>query len=88
VTIIWTAAIGLVAGLIARLVTPGDKEPSGFLITSILGVMGAFAGRYLPQEAGWTGIENGAGLIAGLAGSVVILVIWAFLFRRRSSSWM
>jgi uncharacterized membrane protein YeaQ/YmgE (transglycosylase-associated protein family) len=51
-SVIWTAALGLAAGVIARLVTPGRKGPFGFMLTSLLGIIGAFAAAYLGQEAG------------------------------------
>jgi LPXTG-motif cell wall-anchored protein len=84
----WTVAIGLLAGLIVRAITPGRKEASGFLIASILGVVGAFIGPYLAQEGGWIDAGSNAGLAAAIIGALVLLAIWAFLFRRRSSSWM
>ena len=80
----WTIAIGL----IARLITPGQKEASGFLITSILGAIGAFVGPYLAEEGGWIDAGSGAGLVAAAMGAVAVLALWALLFRRRSSSWM
>ena len=48
---IWTIIIGFVAGLIARAVTPGDKGPNGFVLTSILGIVGALAATYLGQAS-------------------------------------
>ena len=52
---IWTIVIGFVAGLIARAVTPGDKGPQGFILTAILGIVGALAATYLGQAIGWYG---------------------------------
>ena len=85
---IWTALIGVVAGVIARLVAPGAKEPSGFLVTALLGVIGSFAGTSLGQEGGWYDAGERAGLIGAIAGAVIVLAVWGFLFRRRSTSWM
>jgi len=81
--IMWTAALGLAAGLIARLVTPGRKGPFEFILTSILGIIGAFAASYLGQEAGWYQAEDSTGLVAAVFGAVVLLLIWGFLFRSR-----
>ncbi|MGA7372037.1 MAG: GlsB/YeaQ/YmgE family stress response membrane protein, partial [Methyloceanibacter sp.] len=50
--IIGTIIIGFVAGVIAKLVTPGNKEPQGFILTTILGIVGAFAATYLGQAIG------------------------------------
>jgi uncharacterized membrane protein YeaQ/YmgE (transglycosylase-associated protein family) len=57
-SMIWTAALGLAAGVIARLVTPGRKGPFGFMLTSLLGIVGAFVASDLGQEAGWYRAED------------------------------
>jgi len=80
---IWTIIIGFVAGLIARAVTPGDKGPQGFLLTSILGIIGALAATYLGQAIGWYGPDQSAGFIGAIVGAVIILVIWGLIDRRQ-----
>ena len=50
--ILWIILIGFVAGVIAKLVTPGDNEPQGFILTTILGIVGAFVATYLGQAIG------------------------------------
>ena len=85
---LWTGLIGLLAGVLARLVVPGRREPSGFLHTALLGVARAFAGTSIGQEAGWYVADDRVALAGALVGSVVLLAIWAFLFRRRSTSWL
>ena len=82
-SIMWTVALGLAVGVIARLVTPGRKGPFGFMLTGLLGIIGAFAASYLGQEAGWYQAEDSTGLIAAAFGAVVLLVIWGLLFRSR-----
>ena len=82
-SIMWTVALGLAAGVIARLVTPGRKGPFGFMVTGLLGIIGAFATSYLGQEAGWYRAEDSTGLVAAVFGAVVLLLIWGFLFRSR-----
>ena len=52
-SIIWTIIIGFVAGVIAKFIMPGDNEPSGFILTTILGIVGAFVATYLGQSLGW-----------------------------------
>jgi uncharacterized membrane protein YeaQ/YmgE (transglycosylase-associated protein family) len=81
--ILWTLALGLAVGVIARLVAPGRKGPFGFMLTGLLGVIGAFAASYLGQEAGWYRAEDSTGLVAAVIGAVVLLLIWGFLFRSR-----
>lgn len=82
-SIILTALIGLVAGISARLIAPGRKGPFGFLLTSALGVAGAFSAAYLGQEAGWFRAGESAELVSAVFGAVLVLLIWATLFRSR-----
>ena len=86
--IVWTTAIGLMAGVMARLITPGKKESSGFLLTAIVGVTGSFAGAYLGLEAGWYNAGDMLAIVGAVLGAAVALAIWGWLFRRRSTSWL
>jgi uncharacterized membrane protein YeaQ/YmgE (transglycosylase-associated protein family) len=61
--ILWTILIGFIAGVLAKLITPGDNEPSGFILTTILGIVGAFVASFLGQALGWYNAGEGAGLI-------------------------
>jgi len=83
---IWTIIIGFIAGVIAKFVTPGDNEPSGFVLTTLLGVIGAFLATYLGQAIGWYRADEGAGLIGAVVGAIIILVIWGLIDRRRRPS--
>ncbi len=51
--IIWTIVIGFVAGIIAKFIMPGDNEPSGFVLTTLLGVAGAFVASFIGQGLVW-----------------------------------
>ena len=84
--IIWTIIIGFIAGVIAKFVTPGDNEPLGFVLTTILGIVGAFVATYIGQAIGWYRAGEGAGLIGAVVGAVIILVIWGLIAGRRRSS--
>jgi uncharacterized membrane protein YeaQ/YmgE (transglycosylase-associated protein family) len=68
-SILWTIIIGFVAGVIAKFIMPGDNEPSGFILTAILGIVGAFVATYLGQALGWYGPGQGAGLIGAVLGA-------------------
>ena len=83
--IIWTIIIGFVAGVIAKLVTPGSNEPSGFILTTILGIVGAFVASWLGQALGWYRPGEGAGLIGAVVGAIIVLLIWGAFMGRRSS---
>ncbi len=81
--IIWTIIIGFIAGVIAKFIMPGDNEPSGFVLTAVLGIVGAFVATYLGQALGWYGPEQGAGLIGAVVGAVIVLFVYG-LFAGRS----
>lgn len=83
--IIWTIIIGFVAGIIAKFVTPGSNEPSGFILTTILGVIGAFVATWLGQAMGWYGPGEGAGLVGAVVGAVIVLLIWAAIVSRTAA---
>jgi uncharacterized membrane protein YeaQ/YmgE (transglycosylase-associated protein family) len=70
--IIWTIIIGFIAGVIAKFVTPDGNEPSGFVLTTILGIIGAFVATYIGQAIDWYRADEGAGLIGAVVGSVSI----------------
>ena len=81
--IIWTIIIGFVAGVLAKLITPGSNEPSGFILTTILGIIGAFVATWLGQALGWYAPGEGAGLIGAVVGAIIILLIWGAFARRQ-----
>ena len=83
--ILWIILIGFIAGVIAKLVTPGDNEPQGFILTTILGIVGAFVATYLGQAIGWYGPDQSAGLIGAVVGAVLILLVWGFVERGRKA---
>jgi len=81
--ILWTIIIGFLAGVIAKFIMPGDNEPSGFIMTTILGVVGAFVASYLGQALGWYRPGEGAGLIGAVVGAIIVLVIYGMVAGRR-----
>jgi uncharacterized membrane protein YeaQ/YmgE (transglycosylase-associated protein family) len=81
--ILWTIIIGFVAGIIAKFIMPGDNEPSGFILTTILGIVGAFVATFLGQALGWYRPGEGAGLIGAVVGAIIVLVIYGMVAGRR-----
>lgn len=81
--ILWTILIGFVAGVLAKLITPGDNEPGGFILTTVLGVVGAFVATYLGQALGWYEAGQGAGLIGATVGAIIVLLIWGAVAGRQ-----
>jgi uncharacterized membrane protein YeaQ/YmgE (transglycosylase-associated protein family) len=82
VSIIWTIVIGFLAGVIAKFIMPGSNEPSGFVLTTILGIVGAFVATWLGQALGWYGQNEGAGLIGAAVGAIIVLAAWGFIAKR------
>ena len=79
--ILWIIIIGFVAGIIARFLVPGPNNPAGFILTTILGIVGAFVATFIGQTVGWYGQNQGAGLIGAVVGAVVVLLVWHALVR-------
>jgi uncharacterized membrane protein YeaQ/YmgE (transglycosylase-associated protein family) len=81
--ILWTIIIGFVAGVIAKFLMPGDNEPTGFILTAILGIVGAFVATFLGQALGWYQPGEGAGLIGAVVGAIIVLIIYSMVAGRR-----
>ena len=81
--ILWTILIGFLAGIIAKFLVPGDREPSGFILTTLLGVVGAFVASWLGLRLNLYAPGDGAGLIGAVIGAVIVLLVWGALSRRR-----
>jgi uncharacterized membrane protein YeaQ/YmgE (transglycosylase-associated protein family) len=82
-SIIWIVVIGFLAGLVARLISPGPNNPSGFILTVVLGIAGAFLSTWIGQAIGWYRPDQGAGFIAATIGAVLVLFIWNRLVAAR-----
>ncbi len=67
--VIWVIIIGFVAGLIAKFLHPGSNEPAGFILTTVLGIVGAFVATWIGQAIGWYQPGEGAGLIGAVVGA-------------------
>ena len=68
--------VGLVAGFLARLLSPGPNNPTGFILTIVLGIAGAFLATFIGQAIGHYGPNQGAGFITATIGALVVLFIW------------
>ena len=82
--IIWTIIIGFVAGVIAKFIMPGKNEPSGFVLTTILGIVGAFVASFLGRALGWYEPGQGAGLIGAVVGAIIVLFIYGLVVKPRA----
>ena len=73
---LWILVVGFVAGILARLISPGPNNPGGFILTIVLGVAGAFLATWIGQTIGWYRPDQGAGFIAATVGALIVLFIW------------
>ena len=74
---LWIVLIGFVAGIIARLLSSAPNKPTGFILTTALGIAGAFLATFIGQLVGWYAPDQGAGFIAATIGAFVVLFIWS-----------
>jgi len=70
---LWVIIIGFLAGAIAKLFIHG---PGGFIVTTLLGIVGAIFASWLGQRIGWYPPGRNAGFIGAIVGAVLILVIY------------
>lgn len=73
--IIWTIIIGFVIGVLAKFIHPG-RENMGFVVTTLIGIGGAFIAAILGQAIGWYEAGQPAGFIAAILGAVLLLWIY------------
>jgi uncharacterized membrane protein YeaQ/YmgE (transglycosylase-associated protein family) len=82
--ILWIIIVGFVAGIIARFLSPGPNNPTGFILTVVLGIAGAFLATFIGQAIGWYRPDQGAGFITATIGAIVVLFIWNRLVASRA----
>ena len=75
--------VGFIAGILARLLSPGPNNPSGFILTTVLGIAGAFLATFIGQAMGHYAPDQGAGYITSTIGALVVLFIWHRLVANR-----
>ena len=73
--------IGLIVGIVAKLLMPG-RDPGGFIITTLLGIAGAFVAKYIGQALGWYGQGEPAGFLASVFGAILLLILYRVTFGR------
>ena len=81
--IVVTILIGLAVGIVAKLLMPG-RDPGGFIITTLLGIAGAFVARFAGERMGWYGPGEPIGFIASVIGAMILLLLYRLLFRRKA----
>ena len=73
---------GLVVGIVAKLLMPG-RDPGGFIVTILIGIVGAVLAGWLGRAIGWYGPNDGAGLIASILGAIILLALYRMMVGRR-----
>ena len=81
--IIGVILIGLVVGIVAKLLMPGN-DPGGFIITTLLGIGGAIVAKFIGQQMGWYQAGEPAGFLAAVGGAILLLVLYRLVFARRA----
>ncbi len=84
--LIGTIIIGFLAGVVAKFIMPGPNEPQGFILTAVLGIVGAVIATYLGQAIGWYRADQGAGFIGAVVGAIVVLFVWSFIQGRSNAA--
>ncbi len=80
-SILWSIIVGFFAGVIAKLLTGGSREPRGFILTTVLGIVGGVFGTWLGQVVGLYGPGDNAGFLGAIVGAVIILLLWRQVVR-------
>lgn len=84
--ILWTIIIGFIVGLIAKFIMPGKNEPSGFILTTVIGIVGAFVATYLGQSVGWYAPGESAGFLGAIVGAVILLALYGLFMNRQRTT--
>jgi uncharacterized membrane protein YeaQ/YmgE (transglycosylase-associated protein family) len=85
-SIFWTIIIGFVAGVVAKFIMPGDKfEPQGFILTTLLGIVGAVVATYLGKAIGWYTPGETSGFIGAVVGAIILLFVYGLIAGRRAA---
>ncbi len=79
--IIFTIIIGFVIGIIAKIIMPGN-DPQGFIITTIIGIVGSFLGTFIGRAVGHYQDGQSAGFLMSLVGACILLGIYHLITRR------
>jgi uncharacterized membrane protein YeaQ/YmgE (transglycosylase-associated protein family) len=79
--ILWMIIVGLVVGVIAKLIMPG-RDPGGVIVTILLGIAGSLIAGFLGRAVGWYKPGQSAGFIASIIGAIIILAIYRLIVGR------
>jgi len=81
-TIIWAIIIGFIVGIVAKFLMPG-RDGGGFIVTALLGIVGAVVATFIGRAMGLYGANESAGFIASVIGAVIVLFVYHLIAGRR-----
>ena len=81
--IIWTIIIGFIVGIVAKFLMPG-RDPAGFIITVLIGIVGSVIATYLGRGLGFYQVGESAGFIAAVLGAIILLFLYRLVTGKRS----
>lgn len=81
-TIIWAIIIGFIVGIVAKFLMPG-RDPGGFIVTALLGIVGALVATFLGQAMGIYAAGQSAGFIGAVIGAIIVLFVYHMIRGRR-----
>lgn len=81
-SIIWAVIIGFLVGIVAKFLMPG-RDPGGFIVTALLGIVGAVVATFLGQAMGLYAAGQSAGFIGAVIGAILVLFIYNLIVRGR-----
>lgn len=82
--VIWAIIVGAIAGVIAKWIAPSPNNPQGFLLTTVLGIIGSVVATFLGRAIHLYRADQGAGIIASIVGAVIVLWIWHAVTKNRT----
>jgi uncharacterized membrane protein YeaQ/YmgE (transglycosylase-associated protein family) len=72
---------GLLVGVVAKFIMPG-RDPGGFVITAVLGIVGSLLGGFLGRAMGWYREGDAVGFVMAVIGSIIVLALYRFTIGR------
>jgi uncharacterized membrane protein YeaQ/YmgE (transglycosylase-associated protein family) len=82
---LWVFIVGLVVGLIAKMLMPG-KDPGGFIVTAILGILGSVISTYIGEKLGWWGETGLVHFLGSIGGAIILLLLYHLIFKRNATT--
>jgi uncharacterized membrane protein YeaQ/YmgE (transglycosylase-associated protein family) len=80
---IWMLIIGLVVGIVAKLVMPG-KDPGGIIVTTLIGIAGSLIAGFVGRALGWYAAGEPVGFLASVGGAILLLILYRIVARNRT----